>query len=324
MNKQNRSSAVCGKPRELAGRFLSAARETGNRRLEASALTDLGVLNLHAGDYQSALAYFDESLALARRLEDEVQENDVLVNLALAHLATGRIEQAQQTLEEQVLRARRAGNIHLEKITLDHLGAVFVKLGEYGQAISVYEQALELAREAGDKQHQADLLWFIAIQNAELGHGAEASKAGEKAIGLYEDIGAPNVADFVDRLREYSQGEGSSLPFENRQTNPGPPARGYYTGATSETAETQPAREAVSGPCLLWMAFTAAKSMTRFFASGMYMVATTIQTERLEVCATCPQHTGVRCKLCGCFTSIKALRPHERCPIEKWPRLHQD
>jgi hypothetical protein len=29
--------------------------------------------------------------------------------------------------------------------------------------------------------------------------------------------------------------------------------------------------------------------------------------------------TGLRCRICGCFTAAKARLDHERCPAGKWP-----
>ena len=40
-------------------------------------------------------------------------------------------------------------------------------------------------------------------------------------------------------------------------------------------------------------------------------------TGPIRTCAGCEHHTGVRCKLCGCFTNAKAWLPHEACPLGK-------
>jgi hypothetical protein len=67
------------------------------------------------------------------------------------------------------------------------------------------------------------------------------------------------------------------------------------------------------------MALSAAKSMGRFAGSGFKTVPQQTLQRRLQTCATCEHHTGVRCRLCGCFTSAKAPLAHEECPIGKWP-----
>jgi hypothetical protein len=71
-------------------------------------------------------------------------------------------------------------------------------------------------------------------------------------------------------------------------------------------------------PGLLNMAFSASKSMAKFLGSGLKTVTPDVLQQRLQTCAGCENHTGVRCRLCGCFTSVKARMAHEECPIGKW------
>jgi hypothetical protein len=67
------------------------------------------------------------------------------------------------------------------------------------------------------------------------------------------------------------------------------------------------------------MAFSVIKSMGKFVGSGMKTVSAETHGKRLQACGSCPRHTGVRSRLCGCFTNVKAWLPHEDCPIGKWP-----
>jgi hypothetical protein len=67
------------------------------------------------------------------------------------------------------------------------------------------------------------------------------------------------------------------------------------------------------------MAFSALKAMVKALGSGLATVPEAAQRNRIEICSACEHHTGVRCRLCGCFTAIKTWLPHEDCPIGKWP-----
>jgi hypothetical protein len=79
-----------------------------------------------------------------------------------------------------------------------------------------------------------------------------------------------------------------------------------------------PAGAAADGPGLLRMALSAARSMGRFVGSGFKTTPPWALQQRLQVCANCAHHTGVSCRLCGCFTKAKARLAHEECPIGKW------
>jgi Family of unknown function (DUF6171) len=68
----------------------------------------------------------------------------------------------------------------------------------------------------------------------------------------------------------------------------------------------------------LRMALSAARSMSHYVAAGMKAVPADVHRRRLEVCGGCDQHTGLRCRVCGCFTNVKAWLPHESCPLGKW------
>jgi hypothetical protein len=75
-----------------------------------------------------------------------------------------------------------------------------------------------------------------------------------------------------------------------------------------------------SGPGLLRMAMTATKAMANFVGTGMKTTPADLQQRRSQTCATCEHHTGMRCKVCGCFTHVKIKMLHEDCPIGKWPK----
>ena len=77
------------------------------------------------------------------------------------------------------------------------------------------------------------------------------------------------------------------------------------------------ASTAAHGPGLLRMAISATKSMTQYIESGFEGVSTEVQERRLATCATCEHHTGLRCRICGCFTNVKSRLAHESCPIGK-------
>jgi len=89
---------------------------------------------------------------------------------------------------------------------------------------------------------------------------------------------------------------------------------GYYTGPTA----VAPAAD--SDPGLLRSAASAVKTLEMSPGSGFKTVPSNVHQERIEICAGCPHHTGVRCQLCGQFTIAKAWLPYETCPTGKWNR----
>jgi hypothetical protein len=82
---------------------------------------------------------------------------------------------------------------------------------------------------------------------------------------------------------------------------------------------TQTGTDPGSGPGLLRMAVSATKAMMKFIGSGLKTTAPDIQQNRMATCQACEHHTGLRCRICGCFTNVKTRMAHEQCPIGKWP-----
>jgi tetratricopeptide (TPR) repeat protein len=304
----------CAKPRELANKLLGAAREAKDRHSEASMLTDLGVVDLREGAFQQGIDRFDQAVALARQLQDPCLESDALTNQALAYLGNGQHQRALAILEQEIVRAQTAGDLYQEKTALDHMGMVHAVVGNNVQALEVYQRALVIAEKVGDREHQADLLWLVAVQHAQLGGRDQAMTFGRMAIDLYQELGNPNAAEFAENLRQYSRGTSSIRLMGNKEVREG---QGGYP-APNQQNDHLVATMPPSGPRLLWNVFLAAKSLAKFFASGMKRVTSAIYRERLESCAGCPHHTGVRCKICGCFTNLKAWVPHAKCPIGNW------
>ena len=68
------------------------------------------------------------------------------------------------------------------------------------------------------------------------------------------------------------------------------------------------------GPGLLRMAMSATKAMANYVGSGFKTATPEVQRQRLQTCAACEHHTGLRCQICGCFTNVKSRLLHEDCP----------
>src|SRR5262249_19245996 len=157
----------------------------------------------------------------------------------------------------------------------------------------------------GDHRHEADLLWYVAIESAELSRRDEALTHGELAIRLMDEMRNPKAAWFRQHLEKFRSGEaGATLggadeigtaALEMSLAEP-------QVGGIWATPDTGPAQ----GPGLLRMAVSATKAMARFIGSGFKTAPGGTVQYRLRTCAACPHHTGLRCRLCGCFTSAKA------------------
>jgi tetratricopeptide (TPR) repeat protein len=313
-------------PAEQAEQLLAAARTTGDRRQEALALTDLGLLNLDHCDAVRAVALLEEALTLTRQVADRSRESDVLAQMGMAFVAQRQHPRALEFLHQALALARDTGDRFAEKTALKHLGLAYASQRSHAQALAWYEQALALTRALGDPSTETDLLWYLAIEHANLGQRAVADAHAQAAIDLLEHQGKPQAACFAEHLRQYRQSAlGVPLGGHTATTSPvsvasslrGPGTDGASPSPAVASALSEPA---ASGPGLLRMALSAANALTELVVSGGDTVPAAVRQHRLQTCAGCEHHTGLRCRVCGCFTSVKAALPYEDCPRGKWPK----
>ncbi len=302
---------------QLAEEMLAAARRACDRRREVAVLTDLGVILTGQGSAHRAVASLEEALAVARQLGDPALESDVLDNAGLALLNAGQTRQAMELFRQGLEIARGAGNRFAEKMALMHLGLTFLVIREFAQALNYLNQSLMIARQVSDRQHEAELIWQVGMVHAEAGQRDQAIVDAQEAIDLFKQMENPQADSLKGYLEKYqaeqsSAAELGSSPFLGGQ---------IVASGWSEHGPQPGQQYGAGGPGLFRMAFLAMKSMARFAGSGFKPATAAVFQKRLETCRACEHHTGLRCKVCGCFTRVKAWMPHERCPIGKWESM---
>ena len=156
------------------------------------------------------------------------------------------------------------------------------------------------------RRHEARLLWLQAAAWAEAGRPDLALAGAEGSAALLRSSAAPEADWYEAQLRRYRPNALSSALAA------GPIDVGV---ATTPAA---PPPQAAEGVGVLRMAMTATRAMATFLGSGVRTTTAEARRDRLAACRACVHHTGLRCRICGCFTKAKAAMPHERCPIGRW------
>jgi tetratricopeptide (TPR) repeat protein len=313
-------------PTKQAEALLTDARHAGDRKKEASALTDLGAIALSEGHTQQSIGFLEKALAIARELSDANQESDIVGNLGMALLTVRQAPRARTLFQHALAHSRATNDRFAEKLALERLGLASWHIADYRGALELFDQALSLTRQLGDRHQEANLLWQQGIQYAELGQRESAIAKAEEAIALFKILGKPQANSYGAYLQKYRMGLFDDSPSVAGVTETADRSPYSYLGgsivasvmAGHDSAESASAK-GTGGPGLLRMALSATRAMAGFVGSGFKTTPAEIQRKRLETCATCEHHTGLRCKICGCFTNVKSRMLHEDCPIGKWP-----
>ena len=190
------------------------------------ALDKIGYLKFGANDSAGALAAYEESLAITRRLADTdpndiIWQRDIVVGLNkmgdVKFFAGGDAKGALAEYEESLALTRRLadknkGNAQLQRdisVSLDKIGDVKRSDNDIAGALAAYEESLAIAQrlaeiDPGNVQWQTDLvvsLYKIAL----LADGERKSAALDQALRIVEQLDAagklsPDKKDWKDKL----------------------------------------------------------------------------------------------------------------------------
>lgn len=94
------------------------------------------------GDVDSADSFFNESIAIARRLNNEAAEATRRGNYGYFLLLTGRPQQALSTLEFALRLSQRLGLALQTAIQTDNLGVLYDYEGNYARGLELHHEAL--------------------------------------------------------------------------------------------------------------------------------------------------------------------------------------
>jgi predicted ATPase/DNA-binding SARP family transcriptional activator len=169
---------------------LAAARETGEQRLVANGLSNLGAILLAAGTNDRAAQMLEQAVELARTVEDSRILALALNNLGDYALTVGDYERAQPLFAESLALLRERGDTANVARSLFNLGAVALKLDRPAESEQRLREGLTAARDAGDKE---DLSWILLGLAAVAASKSEAERAGAllgASSGLLREMGA--------------------------------------------------------------------------------------------------------------------------------------
>lgn len=172
---------------------LRLARSTLREEDVADVLSALGKMEHDTGHRKQASIYLEESLVLARKLNDPYMIGRSLNNLAFNSLAEARYAEARKMLLEalEISRTRNTGEA-IHRILMN-LGELSWQLGNWEHAEAYWQEALPLAHAGKYRAATVALLANIAKVYALRNQWVEAEQSSEEAIKLALEINSPRV-----------------------------------------------------------------------------------------------------------------------------------
>jgi CHAT domain-containing protein/tetratricopeptide (TPR) repeat protein len=189
---------------EAAAAFRQAAAQSarlGDGRERAAALNRLATILARQGDFQTALALFDEALRGFGALHDEAAAARVLSNVGEAHIALGAWPDAIAACREALAIHTRLRPLDADRgklMAMRDLAAAYLGLRQWPQARAQLERTLKLARQAHDELLELTSLNGLAYVHLMSGEVEPA-------------IGAAHASLRLARARGSQRGEANAL-----------------------------------------------------------------------------------------------------------------
>jgi len=152
---QGRLAALHHEPAKSDQMFRQAAEIAHQQNkpvLEASALGNLGMLNMQQHRYAEAADWFNESIFLAQSHNAEITATRALGNLGWAYLKMGDLDRAFESFSQAEAISERHSMITDEQTWLMNAAEVQFLRRNLPEAEQSYSRSLELARSLNDRQ----------------------------------------------------------------------------------------------------------------------------------------------------------------------------
>jgi predicted ATPase len=174
----------------FAEECLELADRVEDPWLRAEALNDVGSELANLGADERGEALLEESLALRRALGGEQNVGDSLNNLGWAAILRGSYPKARGYLEESLEIARRFESDFSRALALSNLGLVAVFEGRYADAVELLTESVRVCAERADRRTGAESVHALAGAYAGLGEDACAVKLAATAEQLLDSMGS--------------------------------------------------------------------------------------------------------------------------------------
>ena len=182
---------------------LALYRELGFRRETGWVLIHLMMPSAGRQDeYEDAMDYFEEGLALLREADDKAGIAQAFTNRGEHSRLLGDLPSAREAYEESLRVAREIGDGLRESLLLINLGFIALRQNDPEGARAMLKDSLTLSLAIGHTAYTADKLSALAGAEAALGQPVRAARLVGAAEALFEkESYAPQPGDIPEYER---------------------------------------------------------------------------------------------------------------------------
>jgi predicted ATPase len=200
------------------GKLLNLKSEAARSHTRVRALFAAGVLAGQRGDYATARAWTEESLSIARELNDPRSVGIALNALAVHARDRGDLDASRALLDESLSVWRSVGDPVVVARSLSNLATVVKLQGNYAFARSLYEESLSIFQQLGDSTGMAWALNYEGDITHEQGDDDAARALYEQSLRIFRQLGdkwgmAGSLIDLGNLSRDHGDYQASRSQY---------------------------------------------------------------------------------------------------------------
>jgi tetratricopeptide (TPR) repeat protein len=176
--------------RQFSEESLAIARELNDRWNVAASTYTLASAARDQSEYEAARSLYEKSLALWRALEDHWGAASCLCDLGLVANAQSSYDEARARLEESLALCRQIDDRRGVARSLRYLGVIAYGQGKYAVARALFEESLAIQQALGDKGGIAQSLFHLGGVAVQQNDDAAARALFEESLSLARELGA--------------------------------------------------------------------------------------------------------------------------------------
>ncbi len=178
-----------GEYSQALGACEVALQEATDEADRAELFSQVGTTHRDMGEYDRALEYYQQSLAIGEAISDQARVAAIHDEIGWAHFRLGYLAPAREHFAiSQQIGQQLSSKLLLSKIDL-RLGLIEMKEGKREQARERFERSLRVFRSAGDRRREAMAVGNLALIYYEMNDAPKTLACYREAVAIQEEIG---------------------------------------------------------------------------------------------------------------------------------------
>lgn len=168
---------------------IAIYKRIGNQLSVATALNNIAIILMIKGEYDMALEKYKQSMEIRKNLGDQRGVAIALNNIALIHQDKGEYDEALEKYAQSIEINNKIGNQRGIAQTLHNIATIHQDKGEYDKALEKYKQALDIKERLDDQGGIASTLHQIATIHTIKGEYNEALDKYKQSMDIAKKLG---------------------------------------------------------------------------------------------------------------------------------------